>query len=414
MSNSIVLRTVYAIDSNTGQFISSGNVLVTDGLGGTSWLPLSAGKISQADLISTVVGLGTGGYISSATLSTVMLSTVRGLGSSGYVSSSGLVSTVAGLANCGYVSSTTYDADTVSTVVGLGSARYVSTSSLASSIVGLGSAGYISSAASIINLASTTAGLGSLGYISSFDGFSVSTVRGLGASGYVSTSSLNSTLVGLGSLGYVSTNTITQIRFDTAGNVTTVNSSNTFVQVQNVIYASTFFTSSLTYTGNNGPNTGAVISNQNMIFSTATINFSQFSSFINSNSKVVIDLYPNIAFTRIATGATAFPTIPISTFLQYQGTQLLGSVTTSFMNMTSFSATLPNGVCIDASNYYTTPIKLALAPGTISGYLNSYTMMHYMPSSINYGQLQNALYSNTMNFSFGSTGSLFVSVQNTQ
>jgi hypothetical protein len=414
MSNSIVLRTVYAVDSNTGNFISSGNVLVTDGLGGTVWSPLSAGKISQADLISTVCGLGTGGYISSATLSSVMISTVSGLGSSGYVSSSGLTSTVAGLATSGYVSTATYNANTVSTVVGLGSALYVSTTSLVSSVVGLGSAGYISSAASIINLTSTTKGLGSLGYISSFDGFSVSTNRGLGAAGYVSTVSLNSTLVGLGSLGYVSTNTITQIRFDTVGNVTTVNSSNTFTQVQNVIYASTFFTSSLTYTGNNGFNTGTIIGNQNMIFSTATINFSYFSSFINSNSKVVIDLYPNIAFTRIATGATAFPTVPISTFLQYQGTRLLGSVATSFLNMTSFSAVLPNGVCIDASNYYNTPIKLALTPGTISGYLENYTIMHYMPNSINYGQLQNALYSNTMNLSFGSTGSLFVSVQNTQ
>jgi hypothetical protein len=271
----------------------------------------------------------------------------------------------------------------------------------------------MSSGLSIFDITSTTLGLGSMGYISSIAGFLPSTVNGLGSSRYVSTASLNSTLVGLGSLGYISTNA-TQIRFDSAGNVTTINSSNIFTQVQNVIYASTFFTSSVTYSGNNGLNTGTIVNNQNMIFSTATINFSNFSNYINNKSRVTVDLYPNIAFTRIATGATAFPTIPISTFLQYQGTLLLDSVTTTFLNVTSFSATLPNGVCIDASNYYTTPIKLYLTPGTIGGYLSPYTVMHYMPNSINYGQLQNALYSNTMNLSFGSTGSLFVSVQNIQ
>jgi hypothetical protein len=410
MSNSIVLRTVYALNSNTGQFLTSGNVLVTDGLGGTTWTPLSAGAIGRFDLISTVVGLGTTGYISSASLLSGIVSTVDGLGSAGYVSSITLASTVTGLGTSGYVSSF----HLISTVAGLGSSRYVSTNSIVSSIQGLGSAGYISSGIDDLELSSTIAGLGSIGYISSITGFLPSTIGGLGASGYVSTMSLNSTLAGLGTLGYVSTTTTTQIRFDSAGNVTTINSSNTFTQVQNVIYASTFFTSSVTYSGNNGLNTATIVNNQNMIFSTATINFSDFSSYINNKSRVSIDLYPNIAFTRIATGATTFPTIPISTFLQYQGTPLLGSVTTTFLNVTSFSATLPNGVCIDASNYYTTPIKLYLTPGTISGYLSPYTVMHYMPNSINYGQLQNALYSNTMNLSFGSTGSLFVSVQNIQ
>ena len=39
MSNAIVLNTVYAVDSNTGNFLSSGQVLMTNGLGGTDWLP---------------------------------------------------------------------------------------------------------------------------------------------------------------------------------------------------------------------------------------------------------------------------------------------------------------------------------------------------------------------------------------
>jgi len=38
MSDSIVLRKIYALDSNTGLFISSGQALLTNGLGGAVWV----------------------------------------------------------------------------------------------------------------------------------------------------------------------------------------------------------------------------------------------------------------------------------------------------------------------------------------------------------------------------------------
>ena len=93
--------------------------------------------VTTSNLVSTVQGAGTAGYVSSVSL----VSTVQGLGTANYVSSASLVSTVQGLGTANYVSS----ASLVSTVQGLGTANYVSSGSLASTVQGLGSAGYISS-----------------------------------------------------------------------------------------------------------------------------------------------------------------------------------------------------------------------------------------------------------------------------
>jgi hypothetical protein len=100
---------------------------------------------------STVIGLGSAGYLSTASL----VSTVQGLGTAGYISTASLVSTVSGSGSL-----------FASTVRGLGSAGYISTASLvstfaasgslfASTVTGLGSAGYISSAVSQSNVVSS-------------------------------------------------------------------------------------------------------------------------------------------------------------------------------------------------------------------------------------------------------------------
>jgi hypothetical protein len=154
-------------------------------------------SLNSDSLTSTVAGLGSSDYISTASLvSTVagislnsgsLTSTVDGLGSAGYISTASLVSTVQGISlNSGLLTST---------VDGLGSAGYISTASLVSTVAGLGSSDYISTA----SLVSTVAG------ISLNSGSLTSTVEGLGSSGYISTLSLFSTVEGLGSANYVST-----------------------------------------------------------------------------------------------------------------------------------------------------------------------------------------------------------------
>ena len=74
-------------------------------------------------------------------VATNLTSTVAGLGSIGYISTASLVSTTLGLQTSGFLSS----ANLLSTVGGLGSAGYISTLSLTSTIRGLGTIGYLSS-----------------------------------------------------------------------------------------------------------------------------------------------------------------------------------------------------------------------------------------------------------------------------
>jgi hypothetical protein len=285
---------------------------------------------NQGNLLSTfstVLGLGTLGYISS----TQLTSTTQGLGTIGYISTSQLTSTTQGLGTIGYIST----AQLTSTVAGLGTLGYISTSYtnniLQSTVIGinnnLGSFGYVSSSTLAVSIQSTTQGLtnslGTLGYISSlslqsttkglYDGFGnyyisstgldsiiQSSIKGLGTAGYISTSQFNdaltssfnalftynlisspnlkSTIDNLGSMGYVSTATMIS----------------SFNAVQKSMIN---IRSSIVYAGN----TGAVTmqnygTDTNLYFSTATVNFDCFSSFINSTSMLSFDANINVFF----------------------------------------------------------------------------------------------------------------------
>jgi len=517
--NSIVLRTVYALNPRTGQYLNSNQMLLTDGLGGTSWvdtistLIISGGPIMN-DLPSTInyystqiynntisfeglSSMSTDMYNAISTLSTAisqslpgsisqvnLISTVKGLGTSGYVSTSGVYGIISNVAAQGQVTTasvstiasqlyTTYNiydistttsiiqVSTMSSLTGLGSIGYVSTSQLTSSlkglgsigyvstkhltstVIGLGSAGYISSA----QLYSSLAGIGEAGFISSYDSL-YSTVGGLGSAGYVSVASLvstvanlqqfynsnsgvtglmlTSTVQGLGSVGYVSTsalvstslslfNSRTNVRFDYTGQVTTFGGTNTFYNTESIVYISSFLMSSILFTGNQGSPFNATtdpILVHDMSFSTATIDFGGFSNFITSNSRITIDMYPNIAFTKLATGASNIAVLPISTFLQYGDSNMYDTTVTSYLNVMNTRVNLETGISIDSSNFFNTPIKISIPTGTINNFSNTYNVIHYMPSSLNEGAYQNALHSNIVTPFFAPTGSMFISVQN--
>ena len=234
----------------------------------------TAGFLSSLNLLSTVGGLGSIGYISSPSLTSSFISTtnfiiqsfssfstafgpgggintaqltstVGGLGSIGYISSATLISTTAGLERyvssfidpqelassvLQFISSTYFTTQLNSTVTGLGSIGYISSSQLTSTTAGITlayqTAGFISSA-NLLNmvstpflntsLTSTVTGLGSIGYIStasltssfisttnfinqSFSSFSTA----FGPGGGITTAQLASTVTGLGSIGYLS------------------------------------------------------------------------------------------------------------------------------------------------------------------------------------------------------------------
>ena len=390
------------------------------GLGNLGWVSTSGvtnlistanaeGQVSISSISTIASGLSTFGIYSIGTLNTINQSSFDGLGALGYVSSSTLLSTINSLGALGYISSSTL----LSTINSLGTLGYVSSSSLLSTVNSLGTLGYISSS----SLVSTLDGLGSLGYISAAtlcnyitQGFSTlittSTIIGLGSLGYVSTASLVSTVIGIQLRN-------PDIRFDTTTSVTTINGCNTFTNIGNIIYISTFLKSSIMYSGNNGTQmAGDWISPYDMQFSTASIDLTPFSPYINSNSRITLDIYPTIAFTKLATGATNVAVLPISSFLQQGNSTYYNTTTTSFLYAGNTRVQLEDGYSVDSSNIFNTPISIQIPPGTVSSFINPYNLIHYMPNSINRGGYQNALHSTILTPYFGNTGSIFVSVQN--
>jgi hypothetical protein len=188
---------------------------------------------------------------------------------------------------------------------------------------------------------------------------------------------------------------------------------NNFFNTNLIIYISTFFTSSLTYSGNTGRIEGTRSNfNRDMTFSTASISLEPFRHYINENSRISLDIYPNIAFSKLGTGASNPVVLPISSFLQYGTNQLLQTNTTSFLYAGNTRLALENGNFTDASNFYTTPIKIQIPPNTVNNYSMNYNLVHRMVNSINDGELQNALHSNDLHVFFGTTGSIFISIQN--
>ena len=472
MSDRIVLRRVYALDPDTGGFIAAGNSLITDGRGGTAWngvldslstfggprvsfLPSTLSSFSTVTYVNTsTIGFisttylaslcSLGGIIDAKTTGAISQELVNNLGSNGYISSLSLQSTVAGLGNMRYVSSSWLE----STITGLGSLGYVSSItapvSFQSTVAGLGSSGYVSTSGLQTALQSTLSGLGSSDYVSTsglktvIDGLGTtssyistpslqSTVAGLGASRYVSTSGLRSTVEGLGSIGYLSSLAL-NIRYDNAGNVSIIGGSNTniFTNIGTIYYVSTFFQSSMTYSGPR-PGTqlaGKVIgtTNTNMEFSTATIRLDSFSSFTNSNSRITVEAFPTILFSKLGTGSAINTPLcfPISTLLKYGNDKLLYSTTTTNylfaangMSVVSDPASPNNIRFIDSSNAFQQPIRISVPKNTVLNYESNYSLYHYMPEdTINYGGFQQGLHNNRFTPYYGSTGSIFVSVQN--
>ena len=350
---------------------------------------------------STVLGLGTLGYVSS----TQLASTVTGLGTIGYISTTQLTSTIQGLGTIGYIST----AQLISTVAGLGTLGYISTSFtnniLQSTVTGinnnLGSLGYVSSSTLALSIQSTTQGLtdslGTLGYVSTlslqsttqglYDGFGnyyistaglntiiQSSIEGLGTVGYLSTSQLNdaltssfnalftynlisspnlkSTIDNLGSMGYISTATL----------VSSFNAlKKSLINIR----------SSIAYTGN----TGEVImqnygDDSNLYFSTATVNFDRFSSFINSTSMLSFDANINVFFSGpLDSNYTGI----------YQITSYLLCKTNPANIMTSATYSDSLYAIYGVSNSYSRMITFDINRSFIqSNYTFNYNLVHYL------------------------------------
>ena len=376
---------------------------------------------------STVLGLGTLGYVSS----TQLASTVTGLGTIGYISTTQLTSTIQGLGTIGYIST----AQLISTVAGLGTLGYISTSFtnniLQSTVTGinnnLGSLGYVSSSTLEVSIQSTTQGLtnslGTLGYVSTlslqsttqglYDGFGnyyistaglntiiQSSIEGLGTVGYLSTSKFNdaltssfnalftynlisspnlkSTIDNLGSMGYVSTATL----------VSSFNAlKKSLINIR----------SSIAYAGN----TGQVImqnygGDSYLYFSTATVNFDRFSSFINSTSMLSFDANINVFFSGpIDSNYTG----------NYQVTSYLLCKTDPVNIMTSATYSDSLYAIYGVSNSYSRMITFDINRSFIqSNYRYNYDLVHYLSNS---GVNTNTTFSTSASIYMSPINSLF-------
>jgi hypothetical protein len=369
--------------------------------------------------------LGSIGYVSTATLSTVVGEAFSTLSQS----PSTISTLIPSLSTFQYANSSTIssmvgsiNASSMSTIANLSGLGYVTSTNLFSTVAGLGSLGY---ASTLSDFKSTVTGLGSLGYVSTAT--LNNTINTLG-NWYVSSLSMASTVDGMSTFGYVTNINLStaingisamknSIRFDTVTSVTVIGGTNTFTNTANIIYVSTFYQSSMTYSGAQWgvPIIGNMVTSNDMEFSTAVLRLDSFSSFINSNSRITIDVFPTFAFTKLGTGATAPVMLHLSTMLKYEPATLLPTTVTTtamFAGTTQMTFEGNPNVRVDSSNIYNQPIRLTIPHGTALDFTKKITLYHYMPNSIQKNQLQNALHSNLVTPYFGSTGSVFVSVQN--
>jgi hypothetical protein len=423
-SISTVVATSYStLSTQIGEGGIPGSITTYQLQSTVTWIQKQSKYISTADLTSSMTPFLNG----SLSFMSNIQSTVIGLGSARYVSTPTLQSTIVGTNNQQY-----------STIAGLGSYGYTSTQSLQSTVQNLGLANYISSSA----LTSTVTGLlyppasgGSLGIVVTgsqdppYVNFANATNQYLISTNYFNQSnaylygvvygnSLPSTTSGLisslGTYGYVSTATMLStsqgiqaakqnIYIDRSG-ATNIYASQVYISSVNAItFLSTFIESSIVYKGQNGNITGTVTNNSNLSFSTANLQLDVFSSIITAQSRITLEIFPNLQFDTMTTGALTSYAFPMSTYIQY------GNAWLSTVHQTQVAGiTAQNGY----SNFFQHPIKMSIPGSSVVGnYQNPYVLYHSLPGAISY-QVNIGFKSTGINAFFASTNSYFLTIQN--
>jgi hypothetical protein len=438
-----IFRSLFAIDPTTFLPISSQYTLVTDGLGGIVWQDpfatlstFSATRASGIDYLPSSIysfstQLLTLSTITGTTFSSLAYSIATG-GIPGSITHDQLTSTVSGIYNpksyvsTGHLTSTvdsfiggqfSYSLNIVSTNAGLATYGYVSTSqltstttsitnSILSTTVGFSFAGYVSST----QLASTVMGLGTLRYISA------ATLNSTTAGIYTTVAAnQRSTLIGLGSFGYVSTSQLVStgsglirtINVDRAGNLNVYNSQVTVSSLTNFAFLSSFYMSSLIYSGNAGPLTVSSSASiggaaTDIYFSSAKLSFSAHSNYIIPSTKITVEYYPNFLFSYMNNTA-ATKVYPISTMV-VNNTTTIGTTNNAWM--------VANGFATGLSNSFQVPLRISLMGADVQGtYDEDCMLLHRIPNSLSYG-VSGGFHTPIMNLYTTSTNSLYLTVQN--
>ena len=465
----LIFRSLFAIDSNTNLPVSSTYILGTDGMGGLNWQDIFTNISSYSGIIgapipylpstiysfstqlltlSTITGntfstlstqdaymfstlstyIGRGGIPGSIT-SIELQSTVTDIYSpSKYISSGNLISTTDGFLTGPFGQ----NSFVVSTAIGLGSLGYVSSLSLQSTtstllgfsqstFLGLGTAGYISSAQFI----STLSSLGTFGFISSQQLRSsvssiylttgnqiLSTIDCLGTKGYISSPQLLSTTFG------IYDNLTRNINVDRAGNLNVYKSQVTISSLQNLAFLSSFYFSTMTYSGSNGNIIGNnPVNTADIRWTSAELNLNMHSNFIVPSSKIIVDAYPLFTFKHVnmLTNPNATQIYPLSTLVSY-GNNFVSTTDSTYITNTSFL--VGNQFTTGVSNIFQTPIRMTFSGRNIgvtenqSGYYDTqYKLFHILPSSLT-SNLTPGLQDSNVGVYYGTQNSVFITITN--
>jgi hypothetical protein len=321
--------------------------------------------ISSGNLISTVDGFLTGPFAQSS----FVISSVIGLGTIGYVSSLSLGSTVTRLYS--YIDSN---------ITNLGTDHgYLSSPQLLSTVRNLGIASYISSS----QLRSTVSS------IFLYTNTHVSaTTNALGTYGYISTSQLLSTTQG------TYTDLTRRINVDRAGNLNVYNSQVTVSSLQNLSFLSSFYFSTLTFTSNinvvnelaNNPS-GTL----DITFPLVDINLNNHSNYIAPSTQITIDIYPFYTFSYINTAGAANATkiFQLSTCIRDNSLVYLSNPDGTYITTNSYFA--GNFFATGVSNVFNSPIRFTckghnLGMTAVSSNIpNTTIVQHYIPNCLQDG-----------------------------
>ena len=283
--------------------------------------------------------------------------------------------------------------------------------------IGTGTVTLTATIANMIGLISTpnvanivsTANLNGLVSTSFFDSQITSSLNGLGTAGYISSTQLQSTVVALKqSFFVVNTDSLYLIG---SGNTLVISS------LRELVYLSSFIQSTVTYKGSNGniaPQWNA--GTQPISFTTANLQLDSFSTLITSRATVTIEVLGNFAFSPLGLAQSPVP-IYMSSFVQSGASGNSNYLSSQmFQNMffpSNYNSGTAGGLYGGISNYFSPSIKMSI-PGSViqSFYRNAPLVLgHYLPNAVTLATTQGFLNSNASVF-FGSTNSVFISVQN--
>ena len=400
------------------------------------------GLISTANLTDLISTANLTGLISTSFFDTQITSSLKGLGNLGFLSS--FNATTFSTGNVQASSITFIDINVPPSVgAGLPSILYASSGKLmfngafatgegaAAGVsqliagngislnpqIGTGTVTLTATIANMVGLISTpnvanivsTANLNGLVSTSFFDSQITSSLNGLGTAGYISSTQLQSTVVALKqSFFVVNTDSLYLIG---SGNTLVVSS------LRELVYLSSFIQSTVTYKGSNGNITPQwTAGTQPISFTTANLQLDSFSTFITSRATVTIEVLGNFAFSPLGLAQSPVP-IYMSSFVQ-SGAQGNSNYLSSqmFQNMffpSNYNSGTAGGLYGGISNYFSPSIKMSI-PGSViqSFYRNAPLVLgHYLPNAVTLATTQGFLNSNATVF-FGSTNSVFISVQN--